>query len=134
MIQCKTYETIRMTTIKLILWLFWSSSNCTCTCLPRRFRTNSTILVYFVGICFKDTVVIIHKWFLLHLFPQICEITAANDSIMGEKRGKMTKNFLNPQKFPQTASVRLDLFSCLRRRCKLQLPKTLVLKGFRYAD
>ena len=32
---------------------------------------------------------------------------------MGEKRGKMTKNFLNPQIFSQTASERLDLFSCL---------------------
>ena len=47
------------------------------------------------------------------LFPQVCEITAANDSIGGEKRGKMEKNFLNPQIFPQTASERLDLFSCL---------------------
>ena len=40
-------------------------------------------------------------------------MTAANKSKMGEKCGKMTKNFLNPQKFPQTASERLDLFSCL---------------------
>ena len=32
---------------------------------------------------------------------------------MGEKRGQMTKNFLNFKKFPQTASERLDLFSCL---------------------
>ena len=47
------------------------------------------------------------------MFSQICEITAANNSIMGEKYGKMTKNVLNPQKFPQTASERLDLFSCL---------------------
>ena len=59
-LKCKPNETICMTAIKLILWLFWSSSNCTCTCLPRRFWTNSTILVYFVGICFKDTVVMIH--------------------------------------------------------------------------
>ena len=27
-----------------------------------------------------------------------------------------TKNFLNPEKFPQTASGRLDLFSCLWSR------------------
>ena len=41
------------------------------------------------------------------------EITAANYSLMDEKDGKMTTNFLNPQKFPQTASEHLDLFSCL---------------------
>ena len=73
----------------------------------------STILVCFVEICFKDSVVNIHKRFRLHLFPQICEITAANDWIMGEKRGQMTKNFLNSQKFLQTASEGMDLFSCL---------------------
>ena len=28
----------------------------------------STIMVYFVKICFKDTVVYIHKWCLLHLW------------------------------------------------------------------
>ena len=33
---------------------------------------------------------------------------------MGEKRGKMTKKFLNPQKLPRTAFERLDLFSCLQ--------------------
>ena len=44
---------------------------------------------------------------------QICEITAANDSRMGETRGQMTKSFLNFQKLPQTTSERLDLFSCL---------------------
>ena len=40
-------------------------------------------------------------------------ITAANDSMMGEQCGKMTKKFPNPQIFPQAASERLDLFSCL---------------------
>ena len=41
------------------------------------------------------------------IFPQTCEITAANNSTMGKKRGNMDK------KFPQTASGRLDLFLCL---------------------
>ena len=62
-------------------------------------------------IYFKDTVVNIHEYFLQ--FQQICKITEAKDSTMGEKRGNMEKNFLNPEKFPQTASGRLDLFSCL---------------------
>ena len=66
-------------------------------------------MVYFVEIWFKDRVVNIHKWFLLHLwksywmiFPQICEITAANDSTMGEKCGNMDK------KFPQSWKIFSD--------------------------
>ena len=80
--------------------------------------TIITILVYFVEIYFKDRVVCIHKWFLLNLwksywmkFPQICEITAANDSIKGWKTrwyrlqiSSILKNFLRQ---------RLDLISCL---------------------
>ena len=46
-------------------------------------------------------------------FPQICEITAANNLRIGEKRHILTKHFLHTQKFQQTASVRLHLFSCL---------------------
>ena len=49
------------------------------------------------------------------IFPQTFEITTANDSTMGKKRSNMDKNFLNPDKFPQTASGRLDLFLCLGR-------------------
>ena len=42
------------------------------------------------------------------IFPQICEITADNNSIVGAKSGKMDKHFLKLEKFPQTASERLD--------------------------
>ena len=65
-------------------------------------------------IYFKDRVASIHKWFSLNLWkfywmksPQICEITAVINVVI------WTINFLNPKKFPQTASWRLDLFSCL---------------------
>ena len=34
-------------------------------------------------------------------------------NIMGEKRANIDKNLLNSQKFHQTASECLDLFSCL---------------------
>ena len=61
--------------------------------------------------------VLVPRGFLVnfHNFGLFWEITVANDSIMGEKGGQMAKNFLNSQKFPQAASERLDLFSCLMK-------------------
>ena len=60
-------------------------------------------------IYFKDRVVSINKWFLLNMwkfycmkFPQICKITAANDSIKGKKRGNMDN------KFPQSWKISSD--------------------------
>ena len=46
------------------------------------------------------------------IFQKICEITAANNSRMGEYKVIMTKHFLNTNKFPQPVSVCLNLFSC----------------------
>ena len=46
---------------------------------------------------------------------------------MGEKCGKMTKNFLNPEIFPQTASERLVLFSCLSKVLRLERLQTKFL-------
>ena len=50
------------------------------------------------SLCFKDTVVNIHKWFLLYFFLQICK----KNSIMGGKRGKID------QKFPQSSQISSD--------------------------
>ena len=74
----------------------------------------------FWGNLLQRSVVNIHKWFVLHLwkfywmiFSQICWITPANNLKMHKKHGNIDKKFLNPKRFPQTAPVRLDLFSCL---------------------
>ena len=49
---------------------------------------------------------------------------------MDEKHGKMTTNFLNPQKFPQMASERLDLFSCLGQRRVIFIQSENILVKF----
>ena len=92
---------------------------------PQKYAWNqkasgiSTILVYLVEICFKDTVVNIHFYYIFWKFigcyfhTYICEITVANNSRMGKNALILTKHFLNTKKFPQTAYVHPHLFSCL---------------------
>ena len=57
------------------------------------------------------------------IFPQICEITAANYLRMGKNAVKLSKHFLNIQKFEQTVSVHLHLFSCLLYHMMHTYPK-----------
>ena len=62
------------------------------------------------------------------IFPQICQISATNNSIMCEKRGNIDKKFPNPDKFPQTVSVCLHLFSSMCRWQKNELHHKLEKK------
>ena len=72
------------------------------TCLPRKVSGKSPQFCLFCGNLlqrYRCKLVNIHK---LHLFPQICEITMANDSIIGKKRGNIDK------KFPQSIKISSD--------------------------
>ena len=74
----------------------------------------STILIYFVEICFKDTVLNIYKSFLHHFiggyFNKYVKWPVPTNGEW-EKCSKI--DFLNTQKCPLSVSVLLHLFSCM---------------------